>query len=67
MPPGYVRGHPSTQLITDRWVCVVARDTGLTRNSITPPALKHPTHVRSTYSINRHPRRQRLPFRSTSA
>jgi DNA-binding transcriptional LysR family regulator len=26
MPPNYIRGHPSTKLIRDRWVCVVARD-----------------------------------------
>jgi DNA-binding transcriptional LysR family regulator len=26
VPPEYIRGHPSTKLITDRWVCIVARD-----------------------------------------
>jgi DNA-binding transcriptional LysR family regulator len=26
VPPGHIRGHPSTKLLTDRWVCVVAED-----------------------------------------
>ncbi len=26
VPPGHIRGHPNTRLLTDRWVCLVARD-----------------------------------------
>ena len=26
VPPGHMRGHPSTELLRDRWVCVVAQD-----------------------------------------
>ncbi len=26
VPPGHIRGHPNTRLLTDRWVCVVARE-----------------------------------------
>jgi DNA-binding transcriptional LysR family regulator len=26
VPPGHIRGHPNTRLLTDRWVCMVARD-----------------------------------------
>lgn len=26
VPPGHIREHPNARLLTDRWVCVVARD-----------------------------------------
>lgn len=26
MPPGYIRGQPSAQLLVDHWVCIVAQD-----------------------------------------
>jgi DNA-binding transcriptional LysR family regulator len=35
VPPGYMREHPSTELITDRWVCVVARENRRIRDAVT--------------------------------
>jgi DNA-binding transcriptional LysR family regulator len=35
VPPEYIRGHPSTKLITDRWACVVARDNPRIGDSVT--------------------------------
>lgn len=35
VPPGYIRGQPSTKLLVDHWVCVVARDNPHVGDSVT--------------------------------
>ena len=35
VPPGYIRGQPSTRLLVDHWVCIVSRDNTLVGDTVT--------------------------------
>ena len=35
VPPGYIRGQPSTRLLVDHWVCIVSQDNTLVGDTVT--------------------------------